>query len=266
MGYRQHRQASVPSAAERARTLTARGGTAAPLATGMPDRIAPALHHVYHDGSTVLLLPDDHPVLTLVANATHGDVSAMIELADIAPIALRRPVRGLLWITGWLRALSPKEARKVALEMVAHRADDRLLDLGYGSKLLCLYPVFAVFSDVEGTAWFTPADLANAEPDPFWRLEADWLRHLDQAHPDVLQRLARRLLGNHQCTHIRPLSVDRLGLRLRIEDDEDVYDLRLAFQHPAATPVQLAAELYRLAGFPAAKLWPHRLATDHKEH
>jgi hypothetical protein len=45
----------------------------------------------------------------------------------------------------------------------------------------------------EGTAWLTPADLAAAEPDPFGHLEQDWLRHLDQAHPDVLHALARQI-------------------------------------------------------------------------
>ncbi len=41
----------------------------------------------------------------------------MIELTDTAPVALRRPIRGLLWITGWLRALDPEPARRVALEL-----------------------------------------------------------------------------------------------------------------------------------------------------
>ncbi len=253
MGHRQNRRVSVPPPAERARTLTTRGGTATVLAAGASDRSEPALHHVYQDGSTVLLLPEEHPLLAKRELTPQGEVSAMIELTDTAPVALRRPVRGLLWITGWLRALDPQQTRQAALEMVVHRCDERLLDLGYGSRLLCLHPVFAVLSDAEGTAWLTPADLAAAEPDPLRHLEQDWLRHLDRAHPDVLHALARHVFamppGGH--AHVRPLGVDRLGLRLRIEDGEETHDLRLAFQRPATTPVQLATELHRLAGCPA---------------
>jgi hypothetical protein len=243
----------VPPPAERARTLTARGGTAAVLAAGAPDRTEPALHHVYQDGSTVLLLPENHPLLAMLELTPRGEVSAMIELTDTAPVALRRPVRGLLWITGWLHALDLQQARRAAVEVAAHRCDERLLDLGYGSRLLCLYPVFAVLSDAEGTAWLTPGDLDAAEPDPLRHLEPDWLRHLDQAHPDVLHALARHVFAvpHSGQAHVRPLSVDRLGLRLRIEDGEETHDVRLTFQQPATTPVQLATELHRLTRCPA---------------
>lgn len=242
-------QVSVPSSAKRARTLTARGGTATVLAAGASDRIEPALHHVYRDGSTVLLLPESHPLLAMLQLTPRGEVSAMIELTDTAPVALRRPVRGLLWITGWLRALDPRQARQAAVEVVAQRCDERLLDVGYGSRLLCLHPVFAVLSDAEGTAWLAPADLAAAEPDPLRHLEQDWLRHLDQVHPDVLHALARHVFAvpHGGQAHVRPLGVDSLGLRLRIEDGEETHDVRLTFQRPATTPVQLATELHRLA-------------------
>ncbi|HEX2263198.1 MAG TPA: DUF2470 domain-containing protein [Pseudonocardiaceae bacterium] len=241
----------MPPPAERARTLTTRDATAAVLAAGTSDRSEPALHHVYQDGSAVVLLPDNHPLLAMLELKPRGDVSAMIELTDTAPVALRRPVRGLLWITGWLRALDPQQARQAAMEVVAHRCDERLLDLGYGSRLLYLHPVFAVLSDAEGTAWLAPADLAAAEPDPLRHLEREWLRHLDQTHPHVLHALARHVFAVPHCAHVRPLSVDRLGLRLRIEHGEETHDLRLTFQRPATTPVQLATELHRLTGCPA---------------
>lgn len=253
MGQGQQWLVTMPPPAERARTLTTRGETAAVLAAGTSDRSEPTVHHVYQDGSTVVLLPDNHPLLAMLELAPRGEVSAMIELTDTAPVALRRPVRGLLWITGWLRALDPQQARQAAVEVVAHRYDERLLDLGYGSRLLCLHPVFAVLSDAEGTAWLTPADLAAAEPDPLRHLEQDWLRHLDQTHPDMLHALAKHVFAvpHGGQAHVRPLGVDRLGLRLRIEDGEGTHDVRLAFQRPATTPVQLATELHRLAGCPA---------------
>ena len=254
MGQRQQWLVTVPPPAERARTLTARGGTAAILAAATSDRSEPMLHHVYQDGSAVLQLPDNHSLLTMLELAPQGELSVMIELTDTAPVALRRPVRGLLWITGWLRALEPQQARQAAVEMLAQRCDERLLDLGYGSRLLYLRPVFTVLSDAEGTAWLTPADLAATEPDPLHHLEQEWLRHLDQAHPAVLYALARNVFAVPRGgqARVRPLGVDRLGLRLRIEDGEETHDLRLAFRRPATTPVQLATELHLLAGCPAS--------------
>ena len=53
-------------------------------------------------------LGHDHP---LVGQASDADVAVMLELADRAPVELREPVRGLLWITGWLRPLTDLAAR-----------------------------------------------------------------------------------------------------------------------------------------------------------
>ncbi|MGB8961535.1 MAG: DUF2470 domain-containing protein [Pseudonocardiaceae bacterium] len=203
-----------------------------------------------HDGTTVVMLPSDHPLATQAELRPGGGLSAMIELTDTAPVALRRPIRGLLWITGWLRALRPEPARRVALELVSQRCDERLLDVGHGAQLVWLQPVFAVLADAEGIAWLTPADLAAAEPDPFCHLERDWLRHLDQGRPELLHALGRHIPATPYEGHarVRPLSVDRLGLRLRIENGEQTHDFRLAFHRPATTPAQLAIELHRLVG------------------
>ena len=51
------------------------------------------------DGSAVLLIDDDEPLLERVRA---GQTAVMLELADRAAVDLREPVRGLLWITGWL--------------------------------------------------------------------------------------------------------------------------------------------------------------------
>jgi len=82
----------------------------------------------------------------------------------------------------------------------------------------------------------------------FCHLERSWLPHLDQAHPDVLRTLASRILAPLQLgdAQVRPLSVDRLGLRLRIEVRNHAHDVRLAFHQQATTPAQLAIELQRL--------------------
>jgi hypothetical protein len=256
VGHLQDRTAPVPSPAERARTLATRSGTAAILVSGAPERAAPVLHHVHPDGSTVLFLPAGHPLLCAVERGRCGELSAMIEFTDTAPVALRRPVRGLLWITGWLRVLGLRQARRAALEIVTHHCDDRLLDLGHGAGLLRLHPEFAALSDAEGTGWLAPADLGAAEPDPLCQLESGWLRHLDQCCPGVLGALARQVVrpSDRARALVRPLGVDRLGLRLRIEDGERERDVRLPFPRPITNPAQLAIELQRLAGRPVVTL------------
>ncbi|MGH3825411.1 MAG: DUF2470 domain-containing protein, partial [Pseudonocardiaceae bacterium] len=253
MGSTQDQRPAIPALAERARTLAARGRTATVMAAGIASRVMPALHHVQRDDSALLLLARDHDLPTLVDLAPGSEVSAMVELTDIASVALREPVRGLLWITGWLRVLAPDQGRTLAMRWAEQRPDPHLLDVGHTASLLWLDPVFVVFSDAEGSGWLTPTALASAEPDPFCRLEHAWLRHLEQYHPEVLRAAVWHLAaGQHQWdTQVRPLGIDRLGVRLRIEGSNRAQDVRLAFHQQASTPVQLARELYGLLGRPA---------------
>lgn len=254
MGNTQDQRSAIPALAERARTLAARGCTATVMAAGITGRVMPALHQVHRDDSALLLLARDDDLPTSVELAPGGEVSAMVELTDIAPVALREPVRGLLWITGWLRALNPDQGRKFAVRWAEHRCDPRLLDVGHTARLLWLDPVFVVFSDAEGSGWLTPATVACAEPDPLCRLEHAWLRHLEQFHQEVLRAAVRHLNAGRQRwdAQVRPLGIDRLGVRLRIEGSSPAQDVRLAFRRPVTTPVQLAQELYGLLGCPAA--------------
>jgi hypothetical protein len=250
----QDREVAVPALAERARTLAARSRTATVVAAGTTDRPMPILYQVHRDRTAVLLLAMDCALPTLAEVAPGGEVSAMLELTDVAPVALREPVRGLLWITGWLRTLPPDQARRASVRWAEQRPDSRLLDVGHTANILWLDPVFAVFSDGEGTGWLHPAALADAEPDPFCRLEYAWLRHLEQYPSDVLRSAVQYRPGARaRCGgRVRPLGVDRLGLRLRIEDPDHDRDIRLAFHRPATTPVRLTSELYGLLGCTAA--------------
>lgn len=253
MASRQGRRLAIPALAERARTLVTRGRTATVVAAGSAGRQMPMLHQVQRDGSTLLLLAQERELWIPRDPAGGGEVSAMVELIDLAPVVLREPVRGMLWITGWLRVLAAKQGRAAATRWAQHRPDPRLLEVGHKAKLLLLDPVFVVFSDSEGNGWLTPAAVAGAEPDPFCHLEHGWLRHVGQYSQEVL-RTAVGLPERGQKrgdAQVCPLGIDRFGLRLRIEDSSQARDVRLAFRHPAATPVQLATELYDLLRCPA---------------
>jgi hypothetical protein len=270
------RRPAAPPAAERARSIASRGGQAALVGVDQRQRVVPLFHHVHADGTAILLLPDDHPLIGCVRGGPRHGLPAMLELTDTAPVALREPVRGLLWINGWLTEPGPTYARRLACEVAEDRPHPRLLDLGHGAGMLRLRPGSAVLADAEGTAPLAPERLAAAAPDPFCRLEHQWLRHLEEVHPDLFVLLARHLppsLRSRPGYKIRPLGLDRLGLRLRVEatgaaatepraEIPDVpptpeavgdHDVRLAFQEPAEDPEQLRYQIGLLIGCPARR-------------
>ncbi|HEX4705414.1 MAG TPA: DUF2470 domain-containing protein, partial [Pseudonocardiaceae bacterium] len=107
-----------------------------------------------------------------------------------------------------------------------------------------------VLADGEGTGSLRPADFAAGAPDPFCPYEDHWLRHLDLAHRDVVGMLTHLLPEHLRGGHVRPLGLDRLGLRLRVEAPDADHDVRLAFSEPVDTPGALGTELRRLVGCP----------------
>jgi hypothetical protein len=252
LGSTRLRRPPAPTHAERARSVAARGGSASLVGTGMPPT-SPLVHHVRADGSAVLLLDDDEPVLERVRTAGSEGCAVMLELTDRAPVDLREPVRALLWITGTLRAPDPRSARRIALGVVEAHPHPRLLDLDHGATLVRLDPGSAVLSDAEGTAALAPVDLAAAKPDPFCKVEQGWLAHLEEAHPDVFTALARHLpaaLRDDRAARVRPLGVDRCGLRLRVETPTRDHDVRLAWERNVTTAEELRAQLSVLVGCP----------------
>ncbi|KDN16774.1 DUF2470 domain-containing protein [Amycolatopsis rifamycinica] len=249
------RRPPAPNPAERAKTIATRNGPASLLPScdrvdSGGERVVPLLHHVHHSGSVSVLLPDDHPMVRAAKETQRGELAVMVELADQAPVDLREPIRGLLWITGWLRPLAPVSARARAVAIAETRPDERLLDVGHGVTLLRLTPASLVLADAEGTHSLRPHMFSAAPPDPFHDYEAKWLRHLESDHSDVVEQLAKHLPPGLRGGRIRPLGLDRFGLRLRVESDAGDHDVRLAFSKSVENPSQLASELRRLVGCP----------------
>lgn len=253
MGQTRLRRPPAPTDAERARSVAARGGEAALVGTGAPAPVVPLVHHLFADGSAVLLLADDSPVLTAIRESDGAELPVMLEVSDRAPVALREPVRALLWVSGWLRIPDPGTARRAALQVADAAPHPELLDLGHGATLVKLTPSSAVLADAEGTAALAPVDLAAARPDPFCRIENHWLSHLEDAHPEVFAALARHLpapLRGTPGVRVRPLGVDRCGLRLRVESADGDHDVRLAWQEETTTAEELRVQLGLLVGCP----------------
>lgn len=135
--------------------------------------------------------------------------------------------------------------------MVAEqRPDSRLLDVGHGVTVLRLEPASLVIADSEGTCSVPMEEFAVARPDPFCHFEDGWLRHLESAHRDVVGPLARHLPEQLRGGHVRPLGLDKYGLRLRVESVDGDHDVRLAFSKAVYDAEHLGGELRRLLGCP----------------
>ncbi|HEY2765702.1 MAG TPA: DUF2470 domain-containing protein [Pseudonocardiaceae bacterium] len=244
--------AAGPSAAERARSIAQRGAAAAVLPGSTGDRLVPLLHQVSADGDPLVVFGEDHPLVAATRTASRRELPAMVELTDTAPVPLRQPVRGLLWITGWLCPLDRAGARAAAVTISERCPDPRLLDVGRGVTVLRLRAASLVVADGEGAEPVQPDEFARAEPDPFCSSERVWLRHLEDGHSDVLDTLLTHVPASLRtpAARVRPLGLDRFGLRLRVEIDNADRDVRLRFSRPVTDARDLGQQFRQLLGCP----------------
>jgi hypothetical protein len=73
---------------------------------------------------------------------------------------------------------------------------------------------------------------------------------MDSAHRDVVERLASRLPMSLRRGRVRPLGLDRYGVRLRVETDEGDHDVRLPFNKPVDDVTGLSQAIRVLMGCP----------------
>ena len=242
---------TAPTTAERIRSTCARAGDAL-LAVEDAEPVTTPLHHLLDDGSIAVAVPLDAP-------ACDG-TQAVLELADYAPLPLREPVRALVWMRGRLQRVAPAAVGPL-LDRIA--AEDQALlqiqtpaakltddDARYG--LLRLQIDSVVVTDASGAESVEVAALLAARPDPFSGMESCWLRHLDCAHRDVVTRLASKLPGPLRRGQVRPLGLDRYGVRLRVETEDGDRDVRLPFRKPVDDVTGLSQAIRLLMGCPFA--------------
>ncbi len=238
-----------PSTAERVRSACARAEGAA-LAVGGSDPVVTALHHLRSNGEVIVAVPQDSAISAIAWQSSRAGVPAVLELTDHAPLALREPVRSLVLLRGELRPVPESLMRPMAGAVAAEHPHSALLDVGHSTVLLRLILTSAVVADSTGAEPVAVDDLLAAEPDPFWEMETSWLQHLDEDHTDLVDQLARRLPPSLRQGRIRPLGIDRYGIRLRIESDHGDNDVRLGFAEPVDDTTALSRALRVLAGCP----------------
>jgi Protein of unknown function (DUF2470) len=235
-----------PGPAERARTIA--GGPQATVCASGVEAGLPLAHAVTADGQVLLVVPADGDLATAVAASPQRDLSALVMLTDRAPVPLRRPVRAQLWLSGWATPVPERDLRTALLAFADVRPVHALLDVGSTATLLRLDLAEVVLREGSAVAEVGPEEFAAAAPDPLAGIEAPTLAHLDGDHPEVLARLTALLppgaVGPGDA--VRPLGLDRYGLRLRIERPVGHQDVRLTFPRPLTCPGQLGAAMRAL--------------------
>ncbi|MBD8506958.1 DUF2470 domain-containing protein [Hoyosella sp. G463] len=242
----------LPSTAELVRSALHRASPrAALLAIDGTAPIAASVHGIDENGIALASIDDDSPAHALAWQSGALGVPALLELADTAPLELREPVRSLIWLRGQLTTLDPDDVPAIAARLLDARPDESLLDLGHTTALVRIELHSVVVADSSGAESVPIDDLAAAQPDPFSEHEACWLHHLEHHHPEMLEMIIRKLPASVlRDGRVRPLGLDRFGLRLRIERADHDKDIRIAFPAPVASARELDQALRILMGCP----------------
>ena len=243
---------TAPTTAERIRSTCVRAGGAMLAIEGV-EPTACAVHHLLHDGSFAVTVPVDG-----LSPASAAGVPAVLEMTDYAPLPLREPVRSLVWIRGRVHAVPSTEIPALLDLIAAADPNPALLQVNTADgadgdtrlTLVRLEVGSVVVADSTGAEAVGVGALLQAAPDPFCVMESCWLQHLEVAHRDVIDRLAERLPTTLRRGRVRPLGLDRYGVRLRVENDDGDHDVRLAFARPVDDVTGLSQAIRILMGCP----------------
>ncbi|MFN8101796.1 MAG: DUF2470 domain-containing protein [Mycobacterium sp.] len=235
-----------PTTAERIRSACARPGSALLAIEGVEPE-ATGVHHLLADGAFAITVPTRG---STAAIGTADGLPAMLELTDYAPLPLREPVRSLVWIRGRLHRVPAGAVRDLLDLVAAEHPDPALLRVGSEHTMLRLEAESVVVADATGAESIGVTELLQARPDPFCAMETCWLRHIDADHRNVVARLAARLPGPLRRGRVRPLGLDRYGVRLRVEGQDGDHDVRLPFTQPVDDVQGLGRAIRVLMGCP----------------
>ncbi|MGW7357542.1 DUF2470 domain-containing protein [Streptomyces sp. NPDC054802] len=225
----------MPSAAERTRTLVQSTCSSWLLVPGLegarPEQLSPRARTVGADGEVFLLFPADSPAVRAATHAQADELSAVLEIVDVAPVAVPDRVRGRALISGWLTS-----APGLATEP--------------GSMMLRLEVGEASVDDLWGASPVEPEAFADASADPLVAHETELLQHLASAHGDQVQALAAQA-GEREERAVAdgrravPLALDRFGLRVRFTGGR-CFDTRFDFPSPVGDVTELRRAMHAL--------------------
>jgi hypothetical protein len=246
--------AAAPTTAERIRSACVRAGGAMLAVEGV-DPTALPVHHLLDDGSFAITVPGNGLLAGMVVAGSAG-VQAVLEMTDYAPLPLREPVRSLVWIRGRLHGVADGEVAALLDLIAADDPNPALLQVNSDAAAATRYSLMrleiesVVVADSTGAESVGVDALLGAKPDPFCAMESFWLKHMESAHREVVDRLASRLPMQLRRGRVRPLGLDRYGVQLRVEGDDGDHDVRLPFAKPVDDVTGLSQAIRILMGCP----------------
>ncbi|WP_031084801.1 DUF2470 domain-containing protein [Streptomyces sp. NRRL WC-3549] len=214
----------MPSAAERTRTLVQSTCSSVLLVPGLdgvhPVQLMPDTRAVGPEGDLFLGFPAGSPLVRAATHAQGDELTAVLEITDVAPVSVPHRIRGRARIGGWLTAVPPLA--------------------GPGRTTLRLEFGEASVDDLWGAESVEPEDFRDAVADPLVAHEAELLQHLHAAHGEQMDSLSallgeRRSAGRPAAEGPRavPVALDRFGLRVRfVEGGSACFDARFEFPDP----------------------------------
>ncbi|MEU5655834.1 DUF2470 domain-containing protein [Streptomyces sp. NPDC047737] len=227
----------MPSAAERTRTLVQSTCSAVLIVPGLsvahPDQVMPDSRSVGPEGDLFLGFPADSPVVRAATRAQGDELTAVLELTDVAPVSVPHRIRGRARVAGWLTSV-PGLAQPGRM----------MLRLEFGE---------ASVDDLWGYEEVEPEDFRDAVADPMAAHEAELLQHLHAAHGDRMATLSALLGERGDCgcagggTEAVPVALDRFGLRVRfVEGGGACFDARFEFPEPVGDIVEIRRAMHTL--------------------
>ncbi|MEU4355262.1 DUF2470 domain-containing protein [Streptomyces virginiae] len=205
----------------------------------------PVARTVTPDGDVILLVSGESTAARAAAHAQDDDLTAVIEITDVAPVSVPHRIRGRAWLAGWLTPVRGDDRGACAALLAERHPVGELLGLGESLDaphagrpawmMLRLEVGEITVDDLWGAEHVDPDDLAAAEPDPVSPHEAELLQHLHSAHGDRIGELCG-LLGDRGARGMSavPLALDRAGLRVRFTGGASTgsFDARFDFPEP----------------------------------
>ncbi|MGW6938469.1 DUF2470 domain-containing protein [Streptomyces xanthophaeus] len=255
--------------AERVRTLVESNASVSLTLPGARDCQAsdefgtgmPVARTVTPDGDVILLVSGESAAARAAAHAQDDDLTAVIEITDVAPVSVPHRIRGRAWLAGWLTPVRGDDRPACAALLAERQPVGELLGMAesleppYAGRpawiLLRLEVGEISVDDLWGAEHVEPEALATAEPDPISRHEAELLQHLHSAHGerlgDLCGLLGSRGAGEADAMTAVPLALDRLGLRVRFTGGAaGAFDARFDFPEPVADICGLRRAMHTL--------------------
>jgi hypothetical protein len=247
-----------PTPAERARTVLRSASTVEVLM--LPDQVeVVAVHGADESGRPLLLVPAGSALATAANPADDDGALAVLHAVDVCPVPMADRIRGEAWFGGWLSEVPPTELTAAVLALAEREACGDLLDVGAGWLVLRLELAEIRLEDrISGRCGaptiVEPDEYRAARADPLVDGEPEWLGHLVCAHPAEFAQLCLRIdpAARPPGCRLRPLALDRFGLRIRAEESGGYRDVLLPFDPPLQDADQLPGAIARLL-HPAAR-------------